>query len=147
MTNDTVLLVDDNDKLRALFRLSLESFSPLRVVGEARTGREGIEAASSLRPGIVLLDLSMPTMDGLEAMGAIRRASPESHVVILTGFKADRLEEIAKQLGATAFIEKGIPPTRLAETVRKATAGPPPPYQEIGEERVRAIAERARELL
>lgn len=129
MDRETVLLVDDNAKLRELFRLGLESVGGMRVVGEAGDGAQGIERARELQPDVVLLDLSMPVLDGLEALGRIREASPASHVVVVTGFKADRLDKIARDLGASAFLEKGIPPTELAATVRRAIAGPLPPLR------------------
>src|SRR5581483_1144694 len=103
----------------------LEGMGGMRVVGEARDGAEGIEGAAATRPDIILLDLSMPTMDGLEALGRIREASPASHVVVLTGFQRHRLEEVALQLGASAFLEKGIAPTQLADALRLVTSGPP----------------------
>lgn len=145
--NETVLLVDDNDKLRELFRISLETFGAMRVIGEARDGKEGIEAATRLRPDIVLLDLAMPNMDGLEALGRIRRASPDSHVVVLTGFKADRLQDVAVELGASAFLEKGVQPTQLADALRLATSRAPPPFVELPLDRREALSKRVRDLV
>lgn len=147
MNPETVLLVDDNPKLRGLYRIGLETMGAMRVVGEAGNGLEGIAQAKALRPDVVLLDLSMPTMDGLEALGEIRRASPASHVVVLTGFKADRVEEIAIELGASAFLEKGIPPTQLADALRLAASHAPPPIQEVDAARREALAARIRELV
>lgn len=143
----SVLLVDDNRHLRDLYRMSLESLGGMRVVGEAEDGEQGIARAGELLPDIILLDLSMPTMDGLEALHLIRRASPASHVVVLTGFKRERLEEAAVELGASAFIEKGMPPTQLADALRLATAGPPPRLQELPQDRREALARRASELV
>lgn len=147
MSAPRVLLVDDNEKLRELYRIGLESIGRMSVVGEAGNGLEGIDAARSLRPDIVLLDLSMPTMDGLEALGRIRAASPGSHVLVLTGFRRDRLQPLAKELGATAFFEKGLTPTELAVAVREATAGPPPPFAELANAAREALLERVRELV
>lgn len=145
--SETVLVVDDNANLRELLRISLETLGHMQVVGEAGNGREGVEKARALQPRIVLLDLSMPTMDGLEALGAIRQASPQSRVIVLTGFKADRLKDLALELGANAFLEKGIPPTQLADAVRLAAAHPPPPYQRLSAERARELEERVRQLI
>lgn len=144
---ETVLLVDDNAKLRALIRVSVETLGGMRVIGEAGDGAEGIARARALRPDIVLLDLSMPVLDGLESLARIREASPTSHVVIFTGFKADRLALVARELGATAFLEKGLPPSILAEAIRAATASPPPPFHALDETRRDEILARAKELV
>lgn len=143
----TVLLVDDNASLRQLYRIGLEQVGNMRVVGEAKDGAEGITAAQALRPDIVLLDLSMPTMDGLEALPRIRKASPASHVVILTGFRAERLADIALKLGASAFIEKGVAPTQLADSLRLATATPLPEFHEMGDAERQAFIARVRDLV
>lgn len=147
MNTPRVLLVDDNEKLRELYKLGLEGFGHMSIVGEAGNGREGIDAARALRPDIILLDLSMPTMDGLEALGPIRAASPGSHVLVLTGFRRDRLQPLAKELGATAFLEKGLSPTELAAAVRAATARPPPPFEDLPHAAREALLERVRELV
>lgn len=143
----TVLLVDDNEKLRGLLRLSVEAYGGMSVVGEAADGASGIEAAGRLRPDVVLLDLAMPTMDGLEALGRIRKASPSSHVVILTGFRAERLDDVAAELGATAFLEKGLPPSQLADAIRRAMGSRLPPMVDLPEERREALARRVRTLV
>lgn len=142
-----VLLVDDNDRLRGLYRIALETLSDMRIVGEAADGEQGIHATRALKPDIVLLDLSMPRMDGLEALGEIRRASPASHVVVLTGFKADRLQDVALELGASAFLEKGIPPSQLADALRLATSGAPPPLPAVAPDRREELERRVRDLV
>lgn len=142
-----VVLVDDSEKLRALFRLALEMTSAARIVGEANDGEEGIAVAARERPDVVLLDLSMPTMDGFEALPRIRAASPESHVVVLTGFKRERLEDVAFKLGATAFLEKGIAPTQLATRLAEIAAVPPTPAPALDAQRQAALAARVKELI
>lgn len=142
-----VLLVDDNDKLRGLYRLGLETMGGMEVVGEASDGMAGIQTAGATKPDIILLDLSMPTMDGLEALGQIRSASPSSHVVVLTGFQRGRLEEIALQLGASAFLEKGIAPTQLADALRMVTAGAPPPPPALDPGTREALLRRVEQLI
>ncbi len=147
MTDARILLVDDNDKLRALYRISLQMAQGLEVVGEAANGAEAIEETRGKRPDLVLLDLSMPTMDGLEALGRLRQASPQSHVVVLTGFRNERLGSVAIELGATAFLEKGISPTELAARVKDVLARPVPAYHEPGEEKRAELERRVRDLV
>jgi DNA-binding NarL/FixJ family response regulator len=113
-----VLLVDDVADLRTLYRVVLESDGAFRVVGEAGDGEDAIQAARTLRPDLVLLDLAMPKMDGLQALPEILRAAPEARVVILSGFDEHRLGETARRLGAHDYIEKGMAPADLVERLR-----------------------------
>lgn len=108
-----MLLADDVGELRALVRLSLERSGAFVVVAEAGNGQEAIEAAAHERPDLVLLDVSMPVMDGLEALPRILEASPDTQVVMLSGFAEERLGAEARRLGALAYLEKGIPPKEL----------------------------------
>ena len=143
----SVLLVDDSDALRSLYRLSIESLSDLRIIAEATNGAEAIAQARNLHPQLVLLDLSMPKMDGLEALAALREENPGSHVVVLTGFKNERLGTIAKELGASDYIEKGLTPTELVERLRLVLATAPPEPHDLPAERRAALERRARELI
>jgi DNA-binding NarL/FixJ family response regulator len=102
-----VVLCDDVPLLRELTRHGLEEDSRLRVVGEAGEAAGGIERAAELRPDAILLDLSMPGMDGLEAIPRIRAASPQTAIVVFSGFSADRLGPRALQLGADRYVQKG----------------------------------------
>lgn len=136
-----ILLVDDHADVRRLFRIALERESDLSIVGEAEDGLTGVDAARALQPDLVLLDLSMPNLDGLEAMRLIRRASPKSHVVVLSGFKRERLEDIVVRLGATGYIEKGVRPLEMAPILRDALTRPIPPLNEPREEDLRRIEE------
>jgi DNA-binding NarL/FixJ family response regulator len=108
-----VLLVDDVGELRALVRLILERTGEFTVVAEAGNGLEAIDAASNEQPDIVLLDVSMPVMDGLAALPEIMAAAPEADIVMLSGFAEERLGEEARRLGAMAYLEKGVPPREL----------------------------------
>lgn len=107
------LLVDDVEDLRTLIRITLENSGRFTVAGEAKTGREGIEKARALQPDLVLLDLSMPEMDGLEALPQILAAAPGARVVVFSGFHGKRLAETALELGAVDYLEKGIEPDEL----------------------------------
>ncbi len=102
------LLVDDVEELRLLIRLALEASGRFIVTGEAENGREGIDSAEHLQPDLVLLDLAMPEMDGLEALPDIIAAAPGAKVVILSGFEETRMAEAAKGRGAVEYFEKGI---------------------------------------
>jgi len=102
-----VLVVDDVPDIRKLIRLTLERCGPFDVVGEAGDGEQAIQEAARLQPDIVLLDLSMPVMDGLEALPEILHASPESKVLVLSGFTAGEMSDEAIRLGASGYMEKG----------------------------------------
>lgn len=108
-----VLLADDVGELRALVRLTLERSGEFVVVAEAGNGAEAVEAAAHELPDLVLLDVSMPIMDGLEALPLILEAAPETQVVMLSGFAEERLGAEARKLGALAYLEKGVPPREL----------------------------------
>ncbi|MEY2425315.1 MAG: hypothetical protein QOI61_887 [Actinomycetota bacterium] len=102
-----VLVVDDVPDIRKLIRLTLERCGPFDVVGEAGDGEQAILEAARLQPDIVLLDLSMPVMDGLEALPEILEASPDSKVLVLSGFTAGEMGDEAMRLGASGYMEKG----------------------------------------
>jgi signal transduction histidine kinase/ActR/RegA family two-component response regulator len=122
------LIVDDTPDIRVLLRMALETIGRFDVVGEAGDGAEAVRLATSLHPDVVLLDLAMPVMDGLQATPEIRRNSPETKIVILSGFSKDRMEREARDMGADAYLEKGTSPTAIVELVRKVCeSGPRPP--------------------
>lgn len=118
-----VLLADDVGELRALVRLTLERSGSFEVVAEAGNGEEAIEAAGSVQPDLVLLDVSMPVMDGLEALPLILEASPGARVVMLSGFAEERLGDEARRLGAIAYLEKGVPPRELVTRLLDVLGG------------------------
>lgn len=108
-----VLLADDVRDLRFLLKLSLERTGRFNVVAEATTGVHAIELAEMYQPDLVLLDVAMPELDGLEALPRIREVAPNSVVVILSGFQADTVGPSARDAGAVAVLEKGIRPQDL----------------------------------
>lgn len=112
------LLVDDVEGIRDLIGSTLRDSRSFRVVGEAANGEQAIEKARKLQPDLVLLDLSMPRMDGLEALPEIRREVPGVTVIVLSGFKSDRMENLVLDLGAAAYVEKGADPERLLAELR-----------------------------
>lgn len=124
MSRYRALLVDDMVPLRQLIRLTLERSGQFEVVGEAGNGREGVEVAESLQPDLVLLDVSMPVMDGLEALPRIRDVAPNATVVMLSGFSERRLGAEAAEGGASAYLEKGLAPDVLVERLLEVLGGP-----------------------
>ena len=126
----TLVVVDDSDEVRAIVRAGLEASGLFQVVGEGADGAEAIALAYRLQPAVLLLDTSMPTMDGLEALPAILTLSPETRVVIYTGFEERGLAERAREYGAADFIEKSIPirdlPARLWRVVGADAPVPAP---------------------
>lgn len=106
-----VLLVDDRQRARASLRALLQTESSLCIVGEAANGRKAIEGVESKRPDVVLMDVRMPVMDGLEATRQIKADWPETRVVLLTMFGG--YEEQARAAGADALLTKGCPPAEL----------------------------------
>lgn len=121
-----VLLVDDMVELRAMIRLTLERSGHFAVVGEAGDGRVAIELASEHQPDLVLLDVSMPVMDGLEALPHLRTVAPAAHVVMLSGFSETRLGADAAAGGATAYLEKGLTPQALVDRLLEVVQEQPP---------------------
>ena len=121
----SVFLVDDVPELRELIRLGMDEDPDFEVVGEAGDGRTAIDGIAETRPAAVLLDLSMPDMNGFEAIPAIREDNPEVAIIILSGFSADRMGPRALERGADAYVEKGTPiqevrdATRVAVTTRR----------------------------
>lgn len=127
----TVVLADDVPELRRLLRQILHWSARFTVVAEAADGTEAIALAEEHEPDILLLDISMPVMDGMEALPRIRAVSPRTKVVVLSGFEAERLEQTALEIGAAAYIEKGVPPALLITALLDVVDGnrderPPP---------------------
>ena len=120
----SVLLVDDQAMVRAGFRLILEAEDDIVVVGEASDGDQGVVAARQHRPDVVLMDVQMPRMDGLEATARIvKEADLGSRVVILTTFERDDYVFEALRAGASGFLLKNAPPEDLVHAVRVVAAG------------------------
>jgi NarL family two-component system response regulator LiaR len=124
MTNPiTVLIVDDHEVVRKGIRAYLETLSEFDVVGEAASGEEAIRLASELIPDVVLMDLILPGMDGVEATRRIKDLSPRTQIVVLTSYHEDEHIFPALKAGAISYILKDIKMDRLAEALQKAVNG------------------------
>jgi PAS domain S-box-containing protein len=122
----TLVMVDDAAELRQLVKTALKFSGRFTVVGEGSDGREAIELAGRLRPDVLLLDVSMPEVDGLEALPKVLAAAPDTKVVMYTGFNEAGLAARAQELGAAALLEKSLPLERLADTLAEIRAAASP---------------------
>jgi DNA-binding NarL/FixJ family response regulator len=118
-----VLVVDDQPLLRTGFRMILDAEPDIQVVGEAADGRSGVEAAARLAPDVVLMDIRMPVMDGVEATGLLTRGERPVRVVVLTTFDLDEYIVEALRNGASGFLLKDAPATELVNAVRVVADG------------------------
>lgn len=120
-----VLIADDHDMVRSGLAVFLETFDDLVLVGEASDGTEAVRLCSELQPHVVLMDLIMPNMDGVEATRTIRRTHPGIQVIALTSFADRDLVQNALQAGALGYLLKNASIDELAEAVRNARRGRP----------------------
>jgi NarL family two-component system response regulator LiaR len=119
----TVLLVDDHEVVRQGLRASLEARPEFAVVGEAESGAAAIRLAQELVPDVVLMDLVMPGMDGVEATRQVKGTSPRTQIVVLTSYHDDEQIFPALQAGAISYLLKDVKMDELAEAVRRAAQG------------------------
>jgi DNA-binding NarL/FixJ family response regulator len=118
-----VLVVDDQALVRAGFSMILEAEPDLEVVGEAGDGRAAVDAARRLVPDIVLMDVRMPLMDGIEATRQLLRGGTAVKVVMMTTFDMDEYVYAALQAGASGFLLKDVPPEQLVAGIRAVASG------------------------
>ena len=118
-----IMIVDDHGVVREGLRAYLELEPDLAVVGEARDGREAVRRAPEVRPDVILMDLLMPNMDGVEATAAIKQQLPDVHVIVLTSFVDDERVVPAIKAGATSYLLKDVAAVDLARAIRGAHAG------------------------
>ncbi len=120
-----VILADDHGMVREGLKYYLEVEEDIEVVGEAADGKEASIMAGNLKPDVILMDLIMPGMDGVEATRLCLKASPESKVVVLTSKAEDDLVLPAVKAGALSYLLKDVSASGLAEAIREAAAGKP----------------------
>jgi len=118
-----VLITDDHAVLREGLRSFLELQDGIEIVGDAADGAEAVELAERLRPAVVLMDLVMPKLDGVEAMRELRERVPETRVIILTSYIDDERLLPAIRAGAAGYLLKNAEPQELARAIRAADAG------------------------
>jgi DNA-binding NarL/FixJ family response regulator len=118
-----ILLVDDQELLRMGFRMVLDAQEDLEVVGEAADGRKAIAAAAALAPDVILMDVRMPVVDGVEATRAIVGSGSPSRIIILTTFDLDEYAYAALRAGASGFLLKDAQPTDMLSAIRSVASG------------------------
>jgi len=119
----TVVLVDDHAIVRQGLRALLETQAEISIVGEASSGEEGVRLCAEHAPDIVLMDLVMPGMNGVEATREIKKVSPRTQVIVLTSYHEDEHIMPSIRAGALSYLLKDIGPNELLEAIRKAANG------------------------
>ncbi len=152
-----VMTVDDHDILHGGIEFFLLACDDLELVGKARSGEEALSLCGQVQPDVVLMDMLMPGMDGVEATRAMRAQYPRVRIVALSSFHDPNLVQRAMQAGAVGYLVKGVSAKELAEAIRSAHAGRPTLAQEALEALLKAangspklgsdLSEREREVL
>ena len=119
----SVLIVDDHDVVRRGVRGYLESQSDITIAGEATSGEEAIQMAAEYKPDVILMDLVMPGMNGVEATKRVRQVSTSSQVIVLTSYHEDEHIFPAIKAGALSYLLKNVTPEELAAAIRGAIEG------------------------
>jgi two-component system, NarL family, response regulator LiaR len=135
-----VQLVDDHAIVREGLRMLLSEESDIEVVGEAGDGAESVKLAALLQPHVILMDLVMPGMDGIQAMQSIRIVSPSSQVLVLTSFGEDQRVRDAIQAGAIGYLLKDVLRADLLQAIRAAAQGKPTLHPEAQRYLMRQVA-------
>ena len=139
-----VLLADDHDILRQGLKLLL-SLQPeeIQVVGEARTGREAVELARALQPDVVVMDITMPDMDGLEACRIIHQEQPATQVVMLTMHESEEYFLQSLRVGAAGYVVKKAAPTELRMAIQSVAQGGAFLYPGLAKALIRSFVEHS----
>ncbi len=125
MNITTILLADDHAIVRAALRVLLQNEPDLRVIGEAATGLEAVERTRALLPDVVLMDIMMPGLNGLEATQRITSEVPATKVLILSSYTDDEYKRCSAQVGAAGYLLKQTPAADLLAAIRRARLAPP----------------------
>jgi DNA-binding NarL/FixJ family response regulator len=104
-----ILIVDDQERVRQGVRMLLQTQQGWIICGEAANGRQGVERAKELRPDVILMDVTMPELDGLAATRQITQEDPESHIIVLTQYDSETIRSAALSAGASAYVLKSRP--------------------------------------
>jgi DNA-binding NarL/FixJ family response regulator len=136
-----VVLVDDDPLVRAGLAMILGGASDISIVGEAADGRDGLAVIADSKPDVVLMDIRMPHMDGLEATAQLARGADGPAVIVLTTFDADEYVVRALREGATGFLLKDTPPASIVDAVRKVADGEPMLSPSVTAQLIRQVSE------
>src|SRR5882724_11094314 len=123
MQKITVLLADDHTLVRQGFRALLEAEPDIAIVGEAGTGRQAVQLARKLRPDVVLMDIAMPLLNGLEATRQIIKEVPSSKVLVLSSYSDDEYVHLLTEAGAAGYLLKEAVVTDLVKAIREVSKG------------------------
>jgi NarL family two-component system response regulator LiaR len=135
-----VLIADDHPVVREGLRGLITSEPGMEVVGEAADGFEAVEKARSLQPDVILLDLMMPRMSGLEAIGEIKRENPEARILVITSFAEDNKVFPAIKTGALGYLLKDSSPQQLLQAIREVSRGESSLHPTIARKLIREIS-------
>jgi two-component system, NarL family, response regulator LiaR len=135
-----VMLVDDHSVVREGLKNYLGALGDFEVVGEASTGAEALEVAAKTLPQVILMDLVMPVMDGIEATRRLHETFPDIKVIVLTSFADDDKLFPALRAGAVAYLLKDVGPTELAEAIKAAARGESRLHPDVTQRLVAGIA-------
>jgi DNA-binding NarL/FixJ family response regulator len=119
----SVLLADDQELMRMAFRMVIDTQPDIEIVGEAANGREAVDAVQRLAPHVVLMDVRMPEMDGVQATREIIESQSSTRIIILTTFDLDEYVYAALRAGASGFLLKDTPPADLLSAIRAVASG------------------------
>jgi two-component system, NarL family, response regulator LiaR len=137
----TVLITDDHSVVRQGVRVFLETQPEIEVLGEADSGQQAIDMCSELAPDVVLLDLLMPKMNGVEATRQIKQVSPRSNIVILTSYHDDEFIVPAIKAGALSYLLKDVSPSELIAAVKKASIGEVVLHPQVAQKLMKGLRE------
>ncbi len=118
-----VIVIDDHTMVRKGLIVLLENFPDIEVVGEGNNGQIAVDLVRTKQPDVVLMDMIMPRMDGVEATNAIRRGNPETQVIMLTSFSEEQKVQDALKAGAISYLMKNVSGDELATAIRRAYEG------------------------
>jgi NarL family two-component system response regulator LiaR len=137
-----VLIADDHQVVRQGLRTFLELHDDIRVVGEAEDGTQAVEMVGKLAPDVILMDLVMPKLDGIQAIEKIRASGSETKVIALTSFTEDEKVFPAIHAGASSYLLKDVSPDDLVEAIRAADAGEARLHPDIARKLMEQVAQR-----
>jgi NarL family two-component system response regulator LiaR len=138
-----VLIVDDHAVVRKGLRTFLELVNDLEVIGEAENGAMAIERAQELKPEVILMDLMMPVMDGISAIGQLCKNEPRPKIIALTSFLEDEQVIPAIQAGATSFLLKDVTPEDLVDAIRAAFRGEVRLHPDVARKLMEKVTEKS----